>query len=72
MNNLLNMSRSEIETLIDEYIVGQHAQRNRGILKRRLLDGVIFEKLAEEYDMSDRQIKNIVYKSEKMLFKRIK
>jgi plasmid maintenance system antidote protein VapI len=36
--------------------------RNRQILKRRLLDSVTIEKLAEEFDMSDAQIKNIINK----------
>ena len=54
-------TNSQIERLIDEYI---HSERNRKILKRRMIDGVTFEKIAEEFDMSDRQIKNIVYKEE--------
>ena len=31
-------------------------------MKRRLLDGICFEPLAEEFGMSDRQIKRIVYR----------
>lgn len=55
-----DLSRSEIESLIDEWILNE---RNRAILKRRMLDGITFERLAEEFDMSVRQIKTIVYKS---------
>ena len=54
--------------LIDEHI---HSERDRAILKRRLLDGICYEPLADEFDMSVRQVKNIVYKQEKRLFKRI-
>ena len=64
-----NLSRSEIEFLVDEWIVGKNAERNRKILKRRLLDGVKYEALAEEFDLSVRQTKNIIYKAEEKLFK---
>ena len=57
-----DISRSKVESAIDEWIIGKYAERNRQILKRRMLDGICFEPLAEEFDMSVRQIKNIVYK----------
>ena len=55
----LNKSRTEIIYLIDEWIFNE---RNRSIVKRKLLDGVTFERLAEEYDISIQQAKTIVYK----------
>lgn len=61
----MEYTNSQIRTLIDEYI---HSERDREILKRRLIDGAIFEKLAEEFDMSVRQIKTIVYKAQEVLF----
>lgn len=64
-----DMSRTEIEFLIDEWI---HKERDRQILKRRLLDGICYEPLAEEFDLSVRQVKNIVYKAENRLFFRAK
>lgn len=54
-----------IEAAIDRFI---HNQRNRMILKRRLIDGICFEPLAEEFDLSVRQVKNIVYKHEATVF----
>ena len=72
MNYDINLPRSAIEHLIDEWIIGKNSERDRAILKRRLLDGVCYEPLAEEFDLSVRQIKNIVYKSETRLFKHIK
>lgn len=65
----LDISRSELEKLIDEWIIGRNAYRNRMILKRRLCDGIPFEPLAEEFDLSVRQTKTIVYKGEETLFK---
>ena len=60
-----SISRSQWERLIDEWIFNE---RNRSILKRRLLDGVRYEDLAEEFGLSVRQVKNIVYRSETRLF----
>lgn len=65
----MEYTNSQIKALIDEYI---HSERDRNILTRRLIDGICFEPLAEEFEMSERQIKTIVYKCEKMLFKYIK
>lgn len=61
-----SMTRSEIDKLIDERVLHE---RNRKILKRRLLDGICFEPLAEEFDLSVRQVKSIVYKSADKLFR---
>ena len=65
-HDFVSMTRSEIEELIDERVLHE---RNRKILKRRLLDGIRFEPLAEEFDLSVRQVKNIVYKAEDRLFR---
>lgn len=54
-------SVENITRAIDNYIVGFKAHRNRCILKSRLIEGMTFEELAEEYDMSVRQVKKIVY-----------
>lgn len=56
-NELFDIPRSGWEKLIDEWIFNE---RDRKILKRRLLDGITHEKIAEEVDMSVRQIKYIV------------
>ena len=63
-----DLSRSEWENLIDEYIF---RERDRAILKRRLLDGICFEPLAEEFDLSVQQTKTIVYKATEKLSKHI-
>ena len=57
-----------LQQLIDEHI---HSARDRALLKRRLIDGIRFEPLAEEFDMSVRQIKSIVYKLQERLFKHL-
>lgn len=65
---MMEYSNSQITELINEWI---HSERDRAILKRRLVDGLTYEKLAEEFDLSVRQIKKIVYKSENALFTHI-
>jgi DNA-directed RNA polymerase specialized sigma24 family protein len=61
-------SRTELTEAIDEWILNE---KHRAILKRRLIDGICFEPLAEEFDMSVRQIKNIVYKAQEKLFRHL-
>ena len=68
---MTELSRTEIEALIDEWIVGRNSERNRAILKRRLLDGITYDRLAEEFDLSVRQVKNIVYRGEERLYSHI-
>lgn len=62
-------SNSQIEHVIDEWI---HSERDRQILKRRLIDGRCYEPLADEFKLSVRQVKNIVYKGENIIFKHLK
>ena len=66
---LYNLSRTDWENLIDEWIFNE---RDRQILKRRLLDGICYEPLAEEFDLSVQQTKHIVYRMQNKLFKKIK
>lgn len=65
------LSRSQLEELIDEWIVGKNGERNRAILKRRLIDGLTYEQIAEEFDLSVRQTKTIIYREEQRLIKHI-
>lgn len=64
----IDISRSELEKVIDEWIFNE---RDRRIAKRRLLDGVCYEPLAEEFNLSERQTKNIVYKTESIIIRHI-
>ncbi len=62
-------TNSEIALIIDEHI---HSDRDRQILKSRLIDGMTYEKIAEKYDLSDRQVKRIIYKRQSIVFKNLK
>jgi DNA-directed RNA polymerase specialized sigma24 family protein len=65
---LNDISRSEIEKAIDEWILNE---RDREILKRRLVDGITYEALSYEFNLSVRHTKTIVYKGEERLFTKI-
>ena len=65
---LENLSNSDLSNLIDEWI---RSDRDRAILKRRLIDGICYEPLAEEFDLSVRQIKSIIYKGQDRLFRHL-
>jgi hypothetical protein len=60
--------RQEWEMLIDQWIF---SERDRAVLKDRLLNGLTFERLAEKHDLSVQRTKEIVYKSSLRLFKHI-
>ena len=57
------ISNAEIREAIDNYVRGRNAERNRELLKRRIIDGVTLEKLAEEYALSVTQVKEIIHKN---------
>lgn len=61
-------SNIEIAVIIDTWI---HSERDRKILKRRLIDGTCYEPLAEEFELSVRQIKKIVYKGQEIVFRHL-
>lgn len=63
-----DLSRSEIEALIDEWILNE---RDRKILKRRMIDGICYEPLAEEFDLSVQRVKAIVYKGKDKVYRHL-
>ena len=63
-----DIANSEIDYLNDQWI---RSERDRAILKDRLINGMTFERLAEKHDMSVRQTKNIVYKAMEKLVSRL-
>lgn len=69
MKEYTDISNADIERAIDMYVRGE---RDRDIMKRRLIDCVIYEKLAEEFKLSVRQVKNIVYRNELTVYRHIK
>lgn len=72
--DLDNLTNKQIEEAIDLWI---HSKRDRLILKLRLIDGLTYMQTSdylyehEKVVLSERQIKNIVYKAEAKLFKHL-
>lgn len=60
----MGITTNEINEIIEQYV---HNAKHRAILRYRLIDGYTYEYIAEIMRMSDRQIKNIVYKNLEML-----
>lgn len=56
-NDLDDLNNSEIEALIDERL---HSERDRAIMKRRLIDGRLFKELEDEFHLSRRHCQRIV------------
>ena len=64
----MEYTNSRMEEIINEYI---HSERDRAILKRRFIDGICFEPLAEEFDLSVRHTKSLVHKYEHTIFSKL-
>lgn len=75
MIDLDEITNEEIEKAIDSWI---HSERDRIIIKKRLIDGYTFQKISDylwdkhKMELSVRQIQNIVPKIEQKLFKHLK
>ena len=71
---LENITNTQISNAIDEWI---HSERDRIILKYKLIDGFTYaqicDKIYAEHKiiLSERQLQNIVYKAESILFKHL-
>lgn len=65
---MIEYSNSQMAEIIDEWI---HSERDRAIMKRRLIDGICYEPLAEEFQLSVVQVKRIVYRCEDKIFKHL-
>lgn len=67
--NDYDLSRDEWERLIDQYIF---SERNRIMIKRKMFDGITYEALAEEFDLSTQRAKAIIGDAKTRLLRYIK
>lgn len=63
-----SLSRNEWEHLIDQYIF---SERDRAIVKRKILDKITYEKVAEEFELSPQRTKEIVTEAKTRLLRYI-
>ena len=59
MNRFANISNTQLSAIIDEWIKNE---RDRNLMKRRLIDGISLERLAEEFELSPKQAYRITNK----------
>ena len=57
MQHYITLSNSQLAELIGEHI---HSERNRQIMRMKLIDGLTYEKIAEIVQMSPRYIRSLV------------
>ena len=53
-------SRSELEHLIEEWVLGLNASRNKSILRDKFFEGLTIPKIAEKYDLSETRVKTVI------------
>lgn len=53
---------------MEQWIIGRNAERNRAIFYDHLFRGLTYEQIAEAYDMSSRQIQNVIRSCEKKVY----
>ena len=61
----MEYTNSMMRSLIEEHI---HSLRDRELCLRRLIDGLTFEQLAYEFQLSPRQTRTIIHRCEVILF----
>lgn len=61
----MRYKNSKLWEVIEEYI---HSERDRSILKRRMIDGLTYDELSLEFNLCERQLKKIVYKYKNMIY----
>jgi hypothetical protein len=74
MIDLDDVTNEDIAKAIDSWI---HSERDRIILKKRLIDGYTFQKISDhlhdehKIELSVRQLKNVIPRLEQKLFRHI-
>lgn len=58
------LSRSQWIQLIDEWVFNE---KDRAMLKRKMLDGLTYEQVAEEFDLSTQQTKARIKRAKNQL-----
>lgn len=67
MNRFTTISNSELAAVIDNWVKGE---RDRKLMKRRLIDCIKLETLAEEFDLSVQHVSTIVSRNNKIISKK--
>lgn len=75
-NDVQGMSYSEVAAIIQEWVIGRNAERDREIMRYWLLDGLTYEEIANRYmlahpdcPISSDTVKRTIYKRKASIFK---
>lgn len=63
-----DISNDDIDRVITLWVKGE---RNREIMRDRLINTMTYEKIAEKYELSVRYVKTLIYRQEEVIFKHI-
>ncbi len=56
---MIEYGNSQVTEIVNEYV---HNKKHREMLLLKYIDGLTYEQIGEMYELTDRQVKNIVYK----------
>lgn len=58
----INVTKEVFTQLVENHIVGYKAKRNREIMFDHFIDGMTYEEIAEKFELSSKQVYEIVRK----------
>ena len=64
----MEYTNSQAREIIAEFL---HSERDRRLMERRLIDGVVIEKLSEEFELSVSQVKRIIMRNSDIIFRNL-
>lgn len=67
MTRYTTISNTDLAAVIDNWVKGE---RDRALMKRRLIDCIKLETLAEEFDLSVQHVATIVSRNNKIISKK--
>ena len=67
MKRYTTISNTDLAAVIDNWVKGE---RDRALMKRRLIDCIKLETLAEEFDLSVQHVATIVSRNNKIISKK--
>lgn len=72
LSDFQKYSKDDLERAIDSSIVAcLHAERNRRIIKKRLIDGITVKELAKEFNLSIQSIEKILTKNNDIIIRQL-
>lgn len=53
-------SKSQLENLIDEWVIGRNSKRNKKIIRDNMIVGLGMKEIAEKNKMSETRVKTVI------------